>query len=157
MKRIFAFVLSGFLAASLCGCKKDNRPTDMPPLFPAVVTIVQEGVPLSGAAVSFVPLDGAAAKYQAIGGTNDEGKVTMKTYGFEGAPAGKYKVTVRKLVIEGGEMVTNSDGEEVRQGGREYQGVEQKFMNAESTPHEIEVTASGVAPDTFDVGKAIKP
>ena len=157
MKKFFVFVMSIFAVVLLNGCKKDSRPADMPPLFPCVITIMQEGTPLEGAAVSFVSADEASAKYNAVGVTDAQGKATMKTYGFEGAPTGKYKVTVRKLVVEEGPKITNSDGEEVTTHGAEYQAVERKYMDAKTTPHEIEILDSKKAIEvTFDVGKIIK-
>ncbi len=158
MKKTIAFFAAILAVLTFGGCKKDNRPEDMPPLFSCVITVLQEGVPLDEAAVSFVPIDGGVdAKYRAVGIANDEGKATMKTYGFEGAPAGKYKVTVRKLVVEDGPTITNSDGEEVTMRGAEYQAVERKYMDAKTTPHEIEITADKKTHEaTFDVGKQIK-
>ncbi|MDR1959325.1 MAG: hypothetical protein LBQ54_09865 [Planctomycetaceae bacterium] len=160
MKKTIMFMVfcaAVLTAVSTIGCKKDNRPEDMPPLFSCVITVVLEGTPLDEAAVSFVPVEGTDAKYRAVGVTNAEGKATMKTYGFDGAPAGKYKVTVRKLVVEEGPTITNSDGEEVTAHGAEYQAVERKYMDAKTTPHEIEITAGKKTHEvTFDVGKAIK-
>ena len=157
MKKNFVFIMSVFAVALLNGCKKDNRPEDMPPLFPCVITFVQEGTPLEGGAVNLVPADGVIAKYNAVGVTDAQGKATIKTYGFEGAPVGKYKVTVRKLVVEDGAKVTNSDGEEITTHGPEYQAVERKYMDAKTTPHEVEILNSKKAVEvTFDVGKIMK-
>lgn len=157
MNKHIAFLVVAFVLVTLGGCKKDNRPEDLPPLFPCVVTITQEGVPLEGAAVSFAAVDGSNAKYRAVGTTNAEGKATMKTYSFEGSPTGKFKVAVRKLVVEEGATTTNSDGEEVASNRKEYQAVEQKFIDAKTTPHEIEITGDkNTVEATFDVGKAQK-
>lgn len=157
MKKTFAFVAVVLAVVTVGGCKKDNRPEDLPSLFPCVITVVQEGVPLEEAAVNFVPVERTDAKYRAAGITNTEGKATIKTYGFEGSPEGKYKVTVRKLVVEEGPTITNRDGEEVTTHGPEYQAVERQYMDAKTTPHEIEITANKKTVEaTFDVGKPQK-
>ena len=98
--------------------------------------------------MNLVPADGVIAKYNAVGVTDAQGKAIIKTYGFEGAPAGKYKVTVRKLVVEEGAKVTIH--------GPEYQAVERKYMDAKTTPHEVEILNSKKAVEmTFDVGKVL--
>lgn len=157
MKKNIAFVVAVLFVTTICGCKKDDRPEDMPPLFPCVITVVQEGTPLDGASVNFEPGEGANAKYRAAGITNEQGKAIMKTYGFDGAPEGTYKVIVRKLVVEEGPKVINSDGEEVTTYGKEYQAVEQEYRDAKTTPHKIEITNSKKTLEaTFDVGKPVK-
>jgi len=130
------------IVLSLTGCGTGRpRPDDLPKLYPCVLTITQEGNPLSGAYVNLIPMEEVNAKYQASSVTNDEGKATVVTYGFDGVPAGKYKVCVRKVV-----------GEE----NAEYQTVERQYANPNTTPHEIEITQQKMPPLTFEVGKPIR-
>ena len=154
MKKI---VISFMLAAVLItGCAKDNRPSDLPPLYPCAITITQEGEPLNGATVSLFAVEGTSSKYQPSGITDANGKATLMTYGFEGAPAGKYKVCVRKTIIEDGGKTLDGYGEEIDAPGIEYRAVEQEYSDVATTPHEIEISNKRTPPHTFDVGKAVK-
>ena len=156
MKRIIiAFTLT---ALTIVGCAKDDgRPKDLPPLFPAEITITQEGNPLAGATVALEATGGTSSVYHPSGITNESGKAVMSTYGFDGVPAGTYKVTVRKTVVEDVKQVTDAYGDLVDDAGVEYRTVEPQFSTADKTPHEIEITNSRKTLHvTFDVGKAIK-
>jgi hypothetical protein len=139
----------------LAGCKDTSRPADLPPLYSCVLVITQDNKPLDGAVVELVPIDEANAKYRSSSATDADGNATMTTYGFDGVPAGQYKVCVWKTVIEGVTQYTNNDGELVNTNGTEYRTVEQKYSTAKTTPHEIEVTKKTLK-TTFDVGKPIK-
>ena len=141
----------------IIGCGGDSsRPKDLPPLFPCVVTITQDGQPLGGATVSFDPVDTGNAKYQASSITDDTGKAVATTYGFEGVPAGKYKVCVRKTLVEPGKQIRDGYGDLVDAPGTEYRTVDPKYSYADSTPHEIEIVGKGTPPASFDVGKPVK-
>jgi hypothetical protein len=154
-KIIIPFAL---IAIVFTGCgKNDSRPKDLPPLHPCTVTITQDGKPLDGAVVQFAAVDAENKKYQASSMTDAEGHVVMKTYGFDGVPAGKYKVCVWKTVVEGVTSHQNSDGEMVDTVGTEYKTVEPQYADAKTTPHEIEITGKEKKVEqTFDVGKAVK-
>ncbi|MDR0327861.1 MAG: carboxypeptidase-like regulatory domain-containing protein [Planctomycetaceae bacterium] len=122
---------------SIAGCSnRVSRPNDLPELHPCTFTITQDGDPLDGAYVSLIPMEETNAKYQTSSVTNHEGKAAFATYGFNGVPAGKYKVCVRKVVGE-------EDGE--------YQAVEPLYSDAEYTPHEIEITGKKMSAVSFDV------
>jgi hypothetical protein len=155
MKKIInAFMLVA--AVTLTGCNKSNRPSDLPPLYPCAMTIIQDGNPLGGATVSLVPLEEANAKYQASSITDESGTAVITTYGFDGVPAGRYKVCVWKTLIEGVEQYQDNYGETVSTTGTEYRTVETQYSDAETTPHEIEITGKKLSPKTFDVGKLVK-
>jgi len=142
---------------SVTGCGKDSRPSDLPRLFPCAITITQEGNPLNGATVSLEPIDEANAKYRASSVTDDSGKAVVTTYGFDGVPAGRYKVCVWKTVIDDITQYRNSDGEMVNSNGTDYRTVERQYSDVATTPHEIEVTTGrGTTQATFDVGKPVK-
>ena len=156
MKRIIIPLM--FVVFTIAGCaKNDGRPKDLPPLFPCEITITQEGNPLPGATIAFESFGETKVTYLPSGITNESGKAVLSTYGFNGVPAGTYKVTVRKTVVEDVKQVTDAYGDLVDDGGVEYRTVDFKFSNANTTPHEIEVTTGkGTTQATFDVGKPIK-
>ena len=146
------------IAISITGCGNDtSRPADLPPLFPCEITITQEGTPLAGATVALEAFGGTGSVYHPAGITDESGKAVMSTYGFNGVPAGTYKVTVRKTVVEDGAEIIDSYGDPARAPGAEYRAVEQQYSNAATTPHEIEITGErGIARATFDVGRPIR-
>ena len=149
-----AFMLT---VLSMTGCSKDSRPSDLPPLFPCEMTITQAENPLAGASVSLVSLDEANTKYQAPAVTDGNGRAVLVTYGFDGIPAGRYKVCVWKTVVEGVTQRTDKDGELVASLGTDYRTVERRYADAKTTPHEVEISGKGGATKaSFDVGKAIK-
>lgn len=156
MRTIIAFVVSICVVAFIIGCGRSSRPSDLPPLYPCAVIVTQDGQPLDGAVVDFVAVDAANAKYQASSVTDANGKAVVTTYGYNGVPAGRYKVCVWKTVIEGVTQVVNNDGELVDTMGAEYRTVEPQYSNAETTPLEIEITGKKMPPTSFDVGKPIK-
>ena len=143
---------------SITGCSNDtSRPADLPPLFPAEITITQEGTPLAGATVALEASGGTGSNYHPAGITDESGKAVVSTYGFNGAPAGTYKIIVRKTVVEDVKQVIDAYGDLVDDAGVEYRTVERRYSSAETTPHEIEITTSrDTTRVTFDVGRAIK-
>src|SRR5690606_8372893 len=97
----FAYASLPWLLASLIGCG-ESRPEGLPALFPASVTIEQDGKPLSDATVTLVPTDPALARWPVGGQTDATGTANLKTYmQYEGAPAGSFKVTVNKNITKG--------------------------------------------------------
>jgi len=146
-----------FAVLSLCGCgSNSSKPSDLPPLFPCAITITQDGKPLEGATVNLVPMEGTDSKYQASATTDADGKAVIKTYGYDGSPAGKFRVCVWKTLTESGGKTIDGYGEEVEAPGIEYRLVDVKYFDAKTTPHEIEIIGKDTLPATFDVGKAIK-
>ena len=143
---------------SITGCGRDiSRPADLPPLFPCEIKITQEGTPLAGATVSLEPIDGITdTNYFASAITDERGRAIMVTYGFNGVPVGRYKVTVRKTIVEDGAKIIDSYGDTVTAPGAEYRTIERQYSNANATPHEIEITNKKTPTVSFDVGKPIK-
>lgn len=139
------------------GCSGDSsRPKDLPPLFPAEITITQQGTPLAGATVALVAFGGTSSVYYPAGITDESGKAVISTYGFNGAPAGTYKVTVRKTIVDDVKKVIDAYGDMVDGIGIEYRTVERQYSDAETTPHEIEIVGKSTPPALFDVGKPVK-
>ena len=88
-----------FLAS---GCNKGPaRPAGMPPLYPATITVTQEGTPLEGATVQLIAEDSSLAQWGPGGITDAKGEASLRTNGmYDGAPLGKYKVAVSKKEVE---------------------------------------------------------
>ena len=156
MKRIIIPLM--LVVFAVTGCARDSgKPADLPPLFPCEITITQEDKPLAGATISLESSGEAKSTYYPSGITNESGKAVLSTYGFNGAPAGTYKVTVRKTVVEDVTQVTDAYGDLVDSPGTEYRTVERKYSDAKETPHELEITNSKTKTQvTFDVGKPVK-
>ncbi|MDR1480015.1 MAG: carboxypeptidase-like regulatory domain-containing protein [Planctomycetaceae bacterium] len=139
------------------GCGDSPRPKDLPPLFLCTITVTQDGKPLSDAVVKLVTQENNTAKYTPVAMTGSDGKVIVSTYGFSGAPAGKYKVVVSKNIEDDIVYKTNADGEQEIVTYKTYRTVEKIFSNTETTPLEIEITPKNKNTEkTFDVGKPAK-
>ena len=140
---------------ALCGCSDSSRPSDLPPLFPAVVTVTQDGIPFSGAYVELVSSE--PSTYRASATTDERGIATLMTYGFPGAPAGKYKIIVRKSVDDDIVYGTDVYGEQTILALNRYSVIESRYGNAEQTPHEIEITSGSRRTQVMiDVGNAVR-
>lgn len=86
-------VYAAFVLAGLLGCADDDRLQT----HPVTGHLHINGVPASGCAVTFVPLDPALKGVVLPAGTVDEtGAFTLTTYETgDGAPTGDYAVTLR--------------------------------------------------------------
>jgi len=152
--RTFLFLSLSFALLLQSGCSKDDgRPNDLPKLHPVSITVIQDGKPLEGAAVTLI------AKTQTLygmasGTTNASGIAVPRTYGYDGVPVGQYMVTVSKAVVEGAREAKNDDGSTYETGGKNYQYVDVKFTKQDTTTLDIDVTEKG-AKETFDVGAAV--
>lgn len=155
LKKSVALFSLALVAVVAIGCGKSNKPSDMGELGGCVVKVTQDGAPLAGAEVIFHAQDPANQKYTPSGTTNEKGEAQIKTYGFEGVPAGEYKVTVTKLVIEEGELVVAEDGSETVEGRSEYQAVDAEYRDVNTTPLSIVVTDPMTEVPTFEVGSAV--
>jgi hypothetical protein len=156
LRIFFGFILSVMLIA-FSSCNNNPQPDDLPKLYPCTITITQDGKPLDSAAVELVAADQSNTKYKSATQTNAEGKAVMSTYGYNGTPAGKYKVIVSKKVDEDLVYAPNTSGGQDVVSYKTYQTVETKYYDAKTTPHEIEITGKEKSVKaTFDVGKPIK-
>jgi hypothetical protein len=149
------FLLSLLLVS---GCRgNDGRPADLPKLFPATVTVTQGGEALAGAHVELVPQDSPDHPYRASATTDANGKATMMTYGFLGAPAGNFKIIVRKGIVENIVYGTDAVGRQIVLSSESYIVVQNRYSDEKETPHEIEVPASRKGKHgTIDVGEAVR-
>ncbi len=150
------------------GCG-DSRPEGMPKLYPAKVTITQDGSPLADATVGFVSENSALTRWPAGGVTDANGIATIHTYGqYPGAPEGSFKVIVTKTINEGDPMPTYPGGNATPDQMREYdralktgnfaifQVVHKDYRIAKTSKLQADVKSSGANEFTFDIGKAVK-
>ena len=155
-KKFVALFSLALVAVVAVGCGKSNKPSDMGELGGCVVKVTQDGAPLEGADVIFYAQDPENQKYTPSGRTNEKGEAKIKTYGFEGVPAGEYKVTVTKLVIEEGTLVVAENGAESVERGAEYQVVAAEYRDVNTTPLSVTVTDPMKEVPVFDVGAAVE-
>jgi hypothetical protein len=114
--------------------------------------IIQDGKPLEGAIVEFHAQTDQTYRPSAY--TDTTGNAVILMYGFFGAPAGKYKVTVTRNIDANHVYRTNTGGEQVLLSHDIYKTVEDLYSRVETTPLEIEIISKKVQ-KTFDVGEAI--
>jgi len=93
-----AIGLSCVVFASSCGRSKTPEIQGKLPVFPVKGTLILEGKPLANADLVFhptTPLPKDASQILPRGRTNEDGAFNLTTYyDNDGAPAGKYRVTV---------------------------------------------------------------
>ena len=135
-------ILSLLLVVTAC---KPNRPKGCPKLYRCAVRILQEGEPLPGALVSFIPEDDNLKKYTINALTDNEGLVTLKTQMFFGAPLGKYKVTVAKSENLIGNVLIGEPPTTIPH-------VEPELGDPETTTLSIEVIKKQKEPEVVEVG-----
>ncbi|MDR1492825.1 MAG: hypothetical protein LBT05_08895 [Planctomycetaceae bacterium] len=154
MRKILLIVL----LTTIVGCSPNNKPSDLPPLYPCTIAIKQDDLPLTEAAVELLPIPPTVAKYRAASITGTDGKASMTTYGFSGVPAGKYKVVISKNIQDDLVYGDNpSTGQKEIVSFQKYATVESKYSSTETTPYEIEITGKKKkAEHIFDVGKSVK-
>jgi len=149
MKRLSLTFSLLFCVALIVGCGQ-KRPEGLPKLVSCVLTIqFEDESPVDNAMVSLVPEDADLRQWSISGSTNASGVATIYTNAdFVGAPAGKYKVVVRKTEVlptdqkdEYGDPITESRSL-----------IAEEFSNSSKTPFSLEVGNSSVT-ETFTVAK----
>lgn len=149
----------------MTGCG-EKLPIGMPRLYPASVTIMQEGTPLAGAVVQLIPEDSANAQWGPGGMTDASGVAELRTNGpYKGAPLGTYKVVVSRsesdphphpeLTAPGASREDLGKYMAIGMRLKVYTYVESKYGSVETTPLRVEITAKGKN-YTIDAGKPIK-
>ena len=126
--------------------QKGPRPPGMPINYRCIVTVVQDGKPLEGAAVTLHPTDQDLTKWGIITGVTDaKGNAVMKINagnGYDGAFKGEYRVTVQKT-----EMTNDRNIFAVHL-------VDQKYNAPHTTPLELKVSWATKA--KVDLGPAVR-
>jgi hypothetical protein len=154
MKYLKSILLLLLFCAALVGCGNSSRPKDLPPLNPCKITITQNGTALNEADVEVIAQDSSVKYRNSSGTTNSNGIVELSTYSFKGVPVGKYKVLVRKMVLEGAVEQTDETGAKQVSGGKDYNLVNLKYQDEKTTDLEIEIQ-KGQNEFTFDVGDPV--
>lgn len=147
-------VLLAALCLAVLGCSGEDRPTGLPDLQPVKIKIVQGGAPLEGASVQLVPEE-SSNKWASGGSTDAMGEAIIMTHGkYEGAPVGKYKVTVDKTMTDGPAVVVDDPAGSPP--ATSFRLVDAQFNSVETTTAEITVAAGTPLEETIDVGPAVK-
>lgn len=153
-RSIFRLLAIGLGSMMIVGCSGDERPVGMPSLQPVKVTIVQDGKPLEGASVQLMSEE--TSNTWASGGSTDAmGEVKIMTMGkYDGAPAGKYKVTVDKISSDGSVGAGNDPAGSPA--ATQFRLVDPQFISLKTTTAELTVAEGVPTEETIDVGPAIK-
>ena len=159
MKQLLILFSSALILFAV-GCGGAKRPDGLPPLHPTALKFTQDGVPLAGASVTLSPQDAANAPWSLGGSTDSNGVINVQTQGFNGVPAGTYKVVVSKTETEGtAETVESSDlgGARPAAGGgpKSFYLVDPKYRSAGTTDLLLEVK-SGKNSETYELGPAVR-
>ena len=168
LKRIAASALLLFV---ISGCTR-TTPSDMPPLYPCKVTVIQDDKPLAGAVVTLRFADESVAAsfsqpWIPSGQTDADGTASLMTNArYPGAPLGQFKILVQKTDSEPvgmppkpAEGTPQYEAWSLRLGSADYNHfdlVEQQYGDPQTTPLEIEVKKKGPNTATVDVGKPIR-
>ena len=135
------------LAAAGCG---EGRPS----MVQATGTVKLDGQPVDKAAIAFQPISDPKAPYRrpSNGVTDAGGKFSLWTYQpNDGIPPGKYKVAVIKQEAVG-QLPANYDSEMPGQLNMKVKWIVPKmYASPETSGLEVEVTSSGLQPDTLDL------
>ncbi len=158
-RKIGTFFVGLFALVSTVGCG-GGAPADFPPLHPCSITILADGAPLEGALVGLTPDSTQPGGLSGAGQTDAKGVAVIKTQGaYDGVPAGKYKVSVRKQSREKNEDVETDafEATSVEAREREYTihtFIDPQYANPVNTPLTIDIV-DGKNEQTFDVGPQI--
>ena len=166
MNRTLTLLIASFMVFHITGCGGPARPEGMPRLYPASITVVQEGIPLAGAMVQLVSDEPDLSRWGPSGITDTAGVAVLKTNGtYDGAPLGKFKAIVSKREREphpNPEWANLPDGDpnfqkymqaEAKRKTINY--IEAKYGSIADTPLTVEITAGGKT-YSVDVGKQSK-
>ena len=159
-KHIF-FLLVSFLVTS--GCGGQQRPADLPKLYPCTITVSQDGKPLGDALVKLISTD-PNFKWAVFAQINASGTGKVYTQGlYAGAPEGEYKVVISKE-----EETAETTGPAVTKVGEfgetttvaptmlvVHSLVEKSYTDAETTPLGITISRKG-NDKQFGCGKPVK-
>jgi hypothetical protein len=151
MNRLFFVLIFCCGFSGVIGCSDGNpkKPEGFPTLYPVTLILTQEGKPLTETTVTLIVQD-QSTKWGTSGFSNTEGKIELKTAGFIGVPASKYKVVITKTVSEGIPTTPDESGDP-----KTYTLVEKIYTDPNTTPLTLEITPE-TKDVTLEVGKAVK-
>jgi hypothetical protein len=164
---IYRFVVFSyfFLSVTLLfsGCGGERLPPGIPKLYPAVLTVIQDGAPLADADIIMINTN-PDVNWPTGGVTDSNGALRLRTLGrYNGAPVGTYIVAVSKVEIPDitppDETSTPAERREYNRLLREIEDntfylVDPKF-GLGATELEVEITPSNLRV-TVDVSPAVR-
>ncbi|MBR0225700.1 MAG: carboxypeptidase regulatory-like domain-containing protein [Thermoguttaceae bacterium] len=127
------------LCAIVCGCSKGpKKPSDLPKLYPATVTVTyDDGSPVEGATVALLSQTTGGRTWNLTGVTDATGKLVLRTDGnWDGAPAGSYNAIVTKE-IGVSDAPTEKGGSETLKSITRY--VDEKYNNPKTSGLTVEI------------------
>lgn len=140
----------------IAGCGGDGRPR----LVKVTGKVTLDGQPLEGAIVAFQPITQDKAKYQrpSSGISESSGEFTIGTYGTDdGLPVGKFKVGVVKRELVG-KLPDDFNSENAAAYNLKYKWTTpREYADPATSGLEVEVTSSGLKPETIDLKTNGKP
>jgi hypothetical protein len=133
-------------------------PPGTPKLYPATITVMQDGKPLAGAQVICLNVDPSNG-WTPGGLTDANGIVTLRTLGrYKGAPQGTYDVSVSKIEYPDIELPSEDSPEYKRlvkeRDNKTFIVVDPKFSIGK-TPHRVEISPSNLKHE-IDVSPAVR-
>jgi len=153
-----AYIALLSIASCVFGCSRGNdRPQNLPDLFPVNIRVLQQGEPVSDAFVRLIPVD-SAMPWSCGATTTADGHAKIMTVGrFEGAPQGEYKVLISKLEMTPTIQADLSDlkSQKVSTSTAGFDLIEPKYSDIKSTPLTANVTSNGLSCE-FDVEQAVR-
>jgi len=157
MKHSFT-LFSCALILLFVGCGGDGRPDGMPALHATALTFTQGGTPLADASITLSPNDDSLSQWSIGGVTNNRGVATIQTQGFNGVPAGTFRITVNKT--EGADAPATGpvdpDAPFVDTSNvRSFHVVAPEHRSRQTTQLTVEITPGRNA-ETFDLGPAVR-
>ena len=156
MRRLASFLLVGVCIVLTAGCQSDDRPANMPKLYPVSITVKQAGTPVVEASLRLVP-ENASMPWSCGGSTDKNGVAEIRTLGqYPGAPAGKYKVTVSKIDMSdtSASDLTNLDRPAAKSGDS-FDLIPPEYGSPTQTTLLLEVGESSNKQE-FDLGPAVR-
>ncbi|MDR1962475.1 MAG: carboxypeptidase-like regulatory domain-containing protein [Planctomycetaceae bacterium] len=157
---LYHFVLLIFLLLPYFGCNGSPHPHDLPPLYPAVLVLTQEGKPLENALVVLYSTD-SNFKWSVAAVSDRNGKATLLTHGkFFGVPAGEYKIIITKTEASD-QNVSDSNSSHNPEVYTPiptrtlFSLVEKQYTDIATTPFTI-IIEKGKNVQNLDIGKAVR-
>ncbi|MDR1493714.1 MAG: carboxypeptidase-like regulatory domain-containing protein [Planctomycetaceae bacterium] len=162
---LFCLSILTYLCLFPLGCIQ-KLPPGIPTLYPAEITIIQDGKPLADASVVIINLT-PSVNWSGGGNTNKNGVLKLKTMGqYHGVPLGKYKVSVQKIEYPGDIVLPLNPPYEDKAAMKEYNRLLKKYedntfqlvdnkFSLINTPLVFEVTPQNLR-ITLDVSPAIR-
>lgn len=154
---LVAFASAGFLFLAGCGGSTNYGPTFK--VTPVTGKVTMAGEALPDAEVTLVIQGPMPNGFSGAGGKTDaQGHFEVLTGVQKGAPAGRYKVTVSKLVGPGGQLVVATEGMDLAQmvaSGQAIQQIPPEFNDPDQVTTEVTVAdGTPTAEIKIDIPKA---